>query len=357
MNERIRESQEEREDSFEENDNIKEKEHASDRLENWKDEENLVYAPEKYRDVQEAQEYCKDVAEQTKENMINQYGERMGKENLDRLEAHDTRQHVQVLEYEDFHNQFPGSAPGVIGLYHEGTVYAVNGHEDMLNHTITHETTHLCSHKEDLFEEREDGSRKGTYSSGLLRVETEVDPDGVRHTSVSNRAFNEGLTEMYTLRELSSRGDWQAANAYNAYGPARGYCARLEGILDAGRLEDAYYGGKLDGLRDNMERLTGDPGTFDRISENFSALDNPEKADGARAALESDFMAMAEGRVAELEAADTGAGETGLGGEISTGGELAGTVGGGETGEAGETGETGGDGGGDSGETGGDEDE
>lgn len=344
MKERVRET-EQAEEPFEENHNRIETERSWDQPENWKDEENLVYSPEKYRDLPEAKEYGKEVAEQTKQDLINQYGERMGKDNLERLEAHDTRQHVQVLEYEDFHDRFPGKSPGVIGVYHEGTVYAVNGHEDMLNHTVTHETTHLCSHKENTFEQAEDGGKRGVYSSGILRVETQVDPDGTRHTSVSNRAFNEGLTEMYTLRELNSRGDWQAANAYNAYGPARGYCARLEGILDPGKLEDAYYGGQLDGLKGNMERLTGDPGTFERVSENLSALDNPEKADGARAALESDFLAMAEGRAAELETSgEAGAGEISIGGEDSTSEGIAGDGGP----------DSGGDG---SGETGGDDDE
>ncbi len=322
----------------------------------------LVDSPEKYRSAEEMTEYGRDVAETTKQNLMAQQGERMGEANLQRLEAHDTRGRVEVLDYQDFHERFPNAQPGVIGLYHNGTVYAVNGHQDMVTHTLTHETAHLCSHKAETFTENGDGSRQHVYASGLLRVETSVDPDGVRHTSVSNRALNEGLTEMYTIRELTSRGDWQAANAYQAYSPQRGYCSRLEGILDPGTLESAYYGGNLDGLRGNVERLTGDPGAFDRISMNLSALDNPEQAEAAREALENDFMAMSEARFAEISAEagtfdgfGTETAETGGAGEIGGTGGGAAEIGGGDSGTGGDLG-TGGDtgSGGDAGDTGGD---
>ena len=245
------------------------------------DERLLSSSPEKYKSADEMTEYGRDIAENTKQDLMAQHREQMGEENVKRLEAHDTRGQVEVLDYQAFRDRFPNAQPGVIGLYHDGKVYAVNGHQDMVNHTVTHETTHLCSHKENTFTENQDGSKQHLYASGLLRVETNVDPDGVRHVSVSNRALNEGLTEMYTMRELASRGDWQAANAYQAYSPQRGYCSRLEGILDPGKLEDAYYGGRLDGLKGNVERLTGDPGAFDRISLNLSALDNLYGHDGS----------------------------------------------------------------------------
>lgn len=342
--------------------------------ENGAGEEMLAYSPEKYKSASEMTEYGREVAENTKQNLMNRYGEQMGEQNLSRLEAHDTRGKVEVLDYQDFHDRFPSAGSGVIGLYRDGTVYAVNGHQDMVNHTLTHETTHLCSHKETSFRENEDGSRQSLYASGIFRVETTVDPEGSRHVNVSNRAMNEGLTEMYTLRELNSRGDWQAANAYNAYGPQRGFCARLEGILDPGTLEDAYYGGKLDGLKGNMERLTGDPGTFDRISENLSALDNPEQAEAAREALENDYMAMAEARFAELSAENEAAGGAVHSGEVTgssaslgeTGGETldtgpsaGGFSAGGELGGPDDDtgGDTGGDAGGDAGDTGGSDDD
>ena len=325
------------------------------------DERLLSSSPEKYKSADEMTEYGRDIAENTKQDLMAQHREQMGEENVKRLEAHDTRGQVEVLDYREFHDRFPNAQPGVIGLYHDGKVYAVNGHQDMVNHTVTHETTHLCSHKENTFTENQDGSKQCLYASGLLRVETNVDPDGVRHVGVSNRALNEGLTEMYTMRELASRGDWQAANAYQAYSPQRGYCSRLEGILDPGTLEDAYYGGRLDGLKGNVERLTGDPGAFDRISLNLSALDNPEQAAAAREALENDFMAMTEARFAELSgeegapagfgaseitggtAADISSGETGgIGGDLGAGGDT-----GGRDGDSGDTG----------GETGNDDDE
>ncbi len=360
-----------------EQERLRESDRSGETRENGAGEEMIGRSYGEYKSAPEMTEYGRKVAENTKQNLMNRYGEQMGEKNLNRLEAHDTRAKIEVLDYRDFHNKFPDASPYVIGRYHNDTVYAVNDSQDKVNHIVTHETTHLCSHKETSFQENEDGSRQSLYASGIFRVETTIDPEGNRHVSVSNRAMNEGLTEMYTLRELNSRGDWQAANSCNCYGPQRGFCAKLEGILDPGTLEDAYYGGKLDGLKGNMERLTGDPGTFDRISENLSALDNPDKADEARAALENDYMAMAEARFAELsaenetagfsptsgetggEAADGGISIGGLGGE--TGGNAGGDFGssggeiGGDTGDAGDTG--GRNDADDSGDTGGNDDD
>ena len=114
-------------------------------------------------------------------------------------------------------------------------------------------------------------------------------------------------------------------------------------------------------MKGNVERLNGDPGAFDRISLNLSALDNPEQAAAAREALENDFMAMTEARFAELSgeegapagfgaseitggtAADIPSGETGgIGGDLGAGGDT-----GGRDGDSGDTG----------GETGNDDDE
>ena len=236
------------------------------------------------------QELAEAAHEQTKSHMLEAYGGVMSETHRAELESSETLNRLTVMSDEDYEDAFPDVDHNVLGhCDHEGNIYMKGSSEAKISHISTHETMHVCADREAII--FPDGHE--TITGGLHEIE--VAPDGtiVRDSS---RGINEGTTELYTLRELNSRGETEAANSVNAYSESRMWAQRLETLVGGERLEGAYFGGDRETLKQEFIRLNdGDTEAWERFSRNVDTVEysgNALEVERAQRELANQYISM-----------------------------------------------------------------
>ncbi len=184
-----------------------------------------------------------------------------------------------VMTPEAYHECYPKADPNVLGHYDSnGRIYIKEGSPETLTHVVTHEAMHLTS-----FNEVDDtGGGLRTYRSGIR--ETICDETGLREDH--NRALNEGITELYAIREMQRRGEVPSVEAVSAYPEAQKAAFELQDIVGCSRIQEAYFGGDTEQLKNEVIRLSyGDETAWARYTENVDTLEyskDQEKIQAAR---------------------------------------------------------------------------
>jgi hypothetical protein len=172
-----------------------------------------------------------------------------------------------VMTPEAYCQCFPESDPNVLGHYDaEGQVYIKSGSAETVSHVVTHEAMHLTSYKEI------DDSKIGScmYRSGIR--EAIFNEDGLQEDK--NHALNEGITELYAVRELQRRGEFTSIEAVSAYPEAQKAASELQDAVGPERIRDAYFGGNTEQLKKEVNRLCYDDETaWDRYTKNVDVLE------------------------------------------------------------------------------------
>lgn len=227
------------------------------------------------------QEVAEQTHVQTKESMVEQYGEYMTYDRIKEIESPETLKSLKVVAPETYHETFPNMSYGVMGhCDSEGNIFVKESSDADVKHITTHETMHLVSEKD-------------------LRVESDgiVLVSGLRESKVKDRvlvsdldlAANEGTTEMYTLRELSKQGEDEAMHSISAYSESRMWMERMEGLVGEEKLAGAYFGGRKAELQAEFNRLNNNDETaWRKFSKDIDILEygnDPEECQAARIRL------------------------------------------------------------------------
>ena len=220
--------------------------------------------------------------EKTIGHMTETFGDVMPEEQRVRIDIEREEKKPVVLSSEEYSQRFPKKDPSVLGHYDtEGRIYMREGSPEVIRHVTTHEALHLTSYNEldDTDPHRavyRSGIREAAYENGKL-------------TEDSNRALNEGITERYAMQELQRRGEVTSCWAVNAYPEAQRKAYELEGLVGSRTVQEAYFGGRAEQLKQEVIRLNGgDETAWDRFSRNVDVLEyssDPEKIKQARLEL------------------------------------------------------------------------
>lgn len=228
-------------------------------------------------------EYEQTLAEtahtETKDHMIEFYGIYMSEGQRAMLESEETKNQLTVMSCKDYETQYSDFPSGVLGHCDpEGNIYIKGGSEATISHISTHETMHLCANRE-------------TYTDNTGTTRTTSGFHDVEVTSTGyvisdfNRGINEGFTELYTMRELESRGEQEAAYSVNAYLESQEWAQRLEEVLGKELVAEAYFGHGRESLEQEFAKLNQNvPEAWALFSQN---VDIVEYSDDEQAVLQA----------------------------------------------------------------------
>lgn len=106
--------------------------------------------------------------------------------------------------------------------------------------------------------------------------------------STFGRGLNEGLTTMYTNQQLYelSPEKGEAAVREGIYSHSVELCGQLEMILGKDTLKEAYYGGNIGDLRDQVDALAGEK-SFERLNDCFDRAISKDYAERVEAMKEA----------------------------------------------------------------------
>ena len=153
----------------------------------------------------------------------------------------------------------------------------------VIEHVSVHETMHLCADRQEI--NMENGDTK--LVSGLR--ETTFHEDG--RITDKNEKINEGITEMYTMRELRSQELDDASESIVSYPEARVWAERLEKLVGQENVEAAYFGTDKKSIEREFNRLSGnDESAWNRFSKDIDVVENSQDMDEIRHAKERLFI-------------------------------------------------------------------
>lgn len=147
-----------------------------------------------------------------------------------------------------------------------------------LKHTATHETMHDLSYQHNEYrvqnvESNENSDRtvsRTDLQSGIhLVAKTETMTNGVTdkvEMTHLNRYLNEGLTELYTVEEMSARGDMPA---FDSYTQELNWAALLRDKLGDAVVAEAYFGGDIENLQKCFDSKSDIPGAWREFNQNI----------------------------------------------------------------------------------------
>ena len=237
-----------------------------------------------------SQELAETAHDETKLAMIAEHGQYMSEEQIAMLESDETKERLNVLTSEEYTETFSDVDVNVLGhCDSEGNIYMKDISPEIVEHVSTHETMHLCANRENYIDE----SGNKVIISGLR--ESQFNEDG--SVTNLNQGANEGLTEMYTLRELQNRGETESAYALNAYSESRMWSERMEKIVGSEKMAAAYFGGERENLKQEFNRLNdNNPHAWENYSRDIDILEysnDPNKIEQAKWRLMSQYSTMA----------------------------------------------------------------
>lgn len=252
--------------------------------------EREVQQAEKLKEVDTScEEVGRKAHEETKQSYMEEYRKYMNSEQVSRLESEETLEKLHVVSPEEYINQFPGVDFNALGhCDKEGNIYVKAVSDNYVIHTITHETTHLSSDREIC----KDDSGVTHIVSGLR----ETLRDGNIKLEDHNMGINEGITEMYTLRELEKRGETEAAMCVKSYSEARIWGEHLESLLGSETVSAAYFGKNKEAMVREFNYLNnGDKGAWREFSQDIDIVtysSNLGEIDLARQRLQEKYKTM-----------------------------------------------------------------
>lgn len=199
---------------------------------------------------------------ETVEHVTTEFKDVIPAEQTGRIEREVSQKGPEVMSPEDYEKRFRESDPAVLGHYDsEGRIYLKEGNPETIKHVTTHEALHLTSYKE---------SSENSYRSGIREVT--YNEDGTKEEA--NRALNEGITELYALREMQQQGEYASMMSVTAYPEAQRKAFELQNLVGEDTIQEAYFGGKLEALENEVNRLHyNDETAWRRYSKNLDVVE------------------------------------------------------------------------------------
>lgn len=209
--------------------------------------------------------------EKTVENISKEMGKYFTSETKKRLKEYDVNEKMNVIPCEEYQQRFH-TEENVLGhCDHEGNIFIKYVEKESIKHISTHETMHLCSNRESI----EDLDGNNTLYRGL-REDSYKEGEEVK---TIGRGINEGFTELYTIRELENRGEYEALCSFNSYEQGRLWAQRLESFVGKEKVEKAYFGGQTKELIDEFNRMNYDhPRAWENFCRDIDIVEYSENA-------------------------------------------------------------------------------
>jgi len=231
-----------------------------------------------------SKEIADKIHNETKQDVVKEHGEVMSAMQRQMLDADETKKRLNVISSQEYIEKFEDVPFNVIGHCDvDGNIFIKDISTPIIEHVSVHETMHLCADRQEV--NAEDGTRK--IVSGLR--ETTFHEDG--RIIDKNERLNEGITEMYTMRELASHEMKDASEAIVSYPEARAWAERLEKLVGKENVEAAYFGKDKSSIEKEFNRLSGnDEGAWNRFSKDIEILEKSQNADEIRHAKERLFI-------------------------------------------------------------------
>lgn len=211
---------------------------------------------------------------QTLRSVLEQHSQQLDPERFKETNVEDYyREKLHLCSKKDFREQHAGGNENVLGVFREGKIYIRDNNPEGIKHAVTHEVFHELSNKQRSVETKINEQGRAVVISreisGIRDYQVRQQLDGPdREWILKNVGLNEGITELYTLRELHSRGD---ATPLNAYTEQRRWAGKLEALAGKDAVADAYFGGNLVGLKNRVNELGNSSNCWDRLSEKIDA--------------------------------------------------------------------------------------
>lgn len=232
----------------------------------------------------------------TKESVLAKCGDVIGEAQKERISQEIVPERYEIYNQKFFLETKLAGVPleqrqNILG-YHEVEEHNIalrdSDNSDELKHVATHETMHSLSYQEHLYQQNVDKwseietldylgekDRSGIREITYLNVESISGSAERVRVSDTNSGLNEGLTELYTLREIQNRGDEPGLAAYTQQ---VNWARKLEACVGENTVIEAYFGGRLENLKNSVNELGEDPHTWDQLS---AAIDRYGRLGGA----------------------------------------------------------------------------
>lgn len=162
---------------------------------------------------------------------------------------------------------------GVTGgyRYSEGksSIQLLANSKNQLERSAIHETVHCSSFNREIIVPEPSKGGYMVYNTVGTRQASwfKSDKNGeISNYAEKGRGMNEGITTMYTNRELAkiSQERALAAQRQQIYGHATDLCTALEGQVGEAPMKEAFFGGNMKALEDKVNELAGDK-VFDSL--------------------------------------------------------------------------------------------
>jgi hypothetical protein len=205
-------------------------------------------------------EQVKESIEQTRDDVLSRFGEKMSAEQRERLQSIHADEVTKVVSAREYERKMP---PGVLGhtdVY--GNIEVKESEPDDARHIAVHEGMHLCASRAEYCRDSEKLVTRGIREDRFL-----VTADGaeiLRETK--NRGLNEALTEIYTYEELKRQGDSDATLSFLAYQEGKYSVYRMRELLGDDLVGGAYFAGESEKLRREFDSRCGEKGAFDAFA-------------------------------------------------------------------------------------------
>ena len=189
---------------------------------------------------------------------------------------------IRAVEYDPDHNY-----TGVYSFYNGRSVIEVASIDpEQMERTTIHETNHFMSHNHEVFVPQPDRNGYTVFSTVGTREKSWFvsNETGERSEFTSKgEGMNEGLTTMFTNQQLMEISEEKgiAAERQNIYSHATEICKQLEDIVGEDTLKEAYYGGNLGKLEQQVNALAGEHG-YESLRD---SLDRTLSADWSERAI------------------------------------------------------------------------
>lgn len=245
-------------------------------------------------------------AERTKASVIEKYGSQVSVSQKARYEADVSPEKYEIYSTRYFLDVKLDGIPhkqrrGILG-FHEvekgGIALKDSDNYNILRHVTVHETMHALSYQGTKFEQPggrfgsiehldHDGKMNCTGVREIAFRQIPFEGDDVYRINLrdSNKGINEGLTEMYTLRELSDNGEEAGLGAYTQEVK---WARILEETVGRDILAKAYFNGEVDRLKHTVNRLGGSSDTWERLSAKIDKYNAMRSRDGEHTKMEAE---------------------------------------------------------------------
>lgn len=214
-----------------------------------------------------SEEIAEGTYKNTIENVSKEFGDFMPESQRVRIDMEKENYKPTVLSSEAYSERFHEVDPSVLGHYDaEGRIFLKEGSPETIKHVTTHEALHLTSYKE----LDDSNPNREVYRCGIREsVFTLIGMEENR-----NQALNEGITELYAVREMMLNGDTASMKEISSYPEAQRKAYELQGIVGSDVIRKAYFGGDIELLESEVNRLSyGDETAWERYSKNVDVLE------------------------------------------------------------------------------------